>query len=288
MKTLSLTISLLLCFSLMPSAWSKILKIEYPITQMVRLCDKCDGRGKILNSDFSSLSIGDSNSDTNNYITCPKCNGEKVLKEEGDAATEYHKKTVAVISFSPDSKRQKLFASRYYRRKFLNKYFADYVLVVTKSTRKADIAKLKTALQQLDYLKLQLNSIQKAEVDRGTRKTTFEYIYTVDKKGNAANNRPRLEQHGDDDLPPLPGDEMTQDKDPLSGNNNGDDLDNLNPDDESLTKKVSKVKETITKQPAEPPRLYLSFGSNRAKDLAKQRTEQRILEIKKKYHLLYE
>ncbi len=288
MKTLLLTIALLFCFSLIPNCWSKNLKIEYPITQMVRLCDKCGGRGKILNSDFSSLNIGENNSNTNNYITCPECNGEKVIKEEGEAATEYHTKTVAVISVSPDAKRQKLFASRYYRRKFLNKYFADYVLVVTKSTRKADIAKLKTALQQLDYLKLQLNSIQKAEVDRKNRKNSFEYIYTLEKNGNTVNNRQHLEENNEDDLPPLPDNDMTQDQKLSPDDKSINDLDTLNPDPDSLTDKVSKVKKTLTEKPAEPPRLYLVFNSNRAKDRAEEMTKQRILEIKKKYHLLYE
>jgi len=41
-------------------------------------------------------------------------------------------------------------------------------------------------------------------------------------------------------------------------------------------------------QEQEPPRLYLSFRSNRDKDRAVKQSEKEILDLKKKYHLLYD
>jgi len=99
MKTILLMLTALILFC-PQSGWSKSKKtkkltIEYPITEMVKLCDKCGGRGKILNTDISSLEIGEANQ--KDMETCPECNGSGFIKEEGRGIVDYYKKTVAVM-----------------------------------------------------------------------------------------------------------------------------------------------------------------------------------------------
>lgn len=263
MPLLTLTITFLMLFAgpISCRAFEK-LKIEYTITEACRLCDMCGGRGIVPKKGLEIVEFGDENSSS--YEVCPKCNGNKFIKSEGEGWVNYYTKNVGVISFSPEAKRQKLFNSKRYRREFLNKYFfVDYVLVVTKTSKAADIAKLPKALQIIHYLKLEMNSLKKAVVDRETGKTTFEFIYspTVKEAAKKASETQNINKTDTDEFDTLAEDKAKPKKEDLLVEDDAYD---------------------------EPVPLYLSFGSQVIKDKTEQALKDKIIAIKKKYHILYD
>jgi hypothetical protein len=249
-----------------PTGWSKSLeklKIEYSITEMNRMCDRCSGRGTVVKKDLERVEFGEDNDSAPE--SCPKCSGSKFIKAEGTGGVDYYTKTVVVTAFSPDAKRQKLFDTKKYRKKFLNKYFfVDYVLVVTKDSKQADIDKLPKALQKLHYLQLQFVSVKKAQIDREKGETKFELIYMPKEKtanSTAANNS---KQKSNDDLE----DDFDEDS-----------------DNDGLVKTAAAIFE---EDEGEPQRIYLSFRSETTKKKVLAATEEEIIATKKKYHLLYD
>ncbi len=255
--------------------WSKTKNkrrtIEYAIVEVNKLCDRCGGRGTVSKKDLETTTeFGEDNKAT--VESCPKCNGTGFLKEEGTGGVDYYSKTVIVISFSPDAKRKKLFASRKYRKRFLDKYFgSDYILVATKETRQADIDKLPKALKKLHYLKLQLTSINRAPVDREKGETKFELIYLPKEKeansGNAGRVEPQVKDNFDDDFA------------------EDDDSGDAGAGDPGVVKKVKSI---FVEEEEEPQRIYLSFRSNRIKKRVLAATKKEIIDTKKKYHLLFD
>jgi len=236
------------------------LKIEYTITETNRLCEYCGGRGTVTGKDITRVEFGEESNKAPE--SCPKCSGSKFITEVGRGGVDYYTKNIGVIAFSPEAKRQKLFATKKYRKRFLDKYFSvDYILVVTKETKKADIEKLPKALRRLHYLDLELKSIKKAEIDRAKGETKFELIYEPPKE---VNTRTSVSQRGNDEAE----DEFDEDKD---------------------TDAIKDSKRAIEEdKEEEPPRLYLSFRSNIIKKKTEAAAKKQIVELKNKYHLLYD
>jgi Zn finger protein HypA/HybF involved in hydrogenase expression len=236
------------------------LKIEYTITETNRLCDQCGGRGTVMDKDITRVEFGEEN--TQAPKNCPKCNGKKFITEAGKGGIDYYTKNIGIISFSPEAKRQKLFATKKYRKRFLDKYFSvDYILVVTKKTKQADIDQLPKALRRLHYLNLELKSIKKAEIDRTKGETKFELIYEPPKETTAQTSASQRDNNEAED-------EFDEDKD---------------------TDAIKDSKRAIEEdKQEEPTRLYLSFRSNIIKKKTETATKKQIIELKNKYHLLYD
>ena len=250
-------------------SWSKAKNkkqtIEYAIVEVNKLCDLCGGRGTIKKELEETTDFGEDDKDK--VESCTKCSGSGVLKEEGTGGVDYYSKTVIVISFSPDAKRKKLFASKKYRKRFLDKYFGvDYILVATKESKQADFDKLTKGLKKLHYLKLQLNSINKALVDREKGETKFELIYLPKEKAEKSNETSNNSQQ----------------------RNNNFEEDNFTEDNEESNGVVKKVKDVFVEEEEPPQRIYLSFRSNTIRKRLLTSTKKEIIETKKKYHLLYD